>query len=75
MYKRDVIFMRRENQYCLIKDGNYFIINVHKDKLNISLVSDNQVKNLISSTKKYAFLFLRENQSGEEFVRVKVSLE
>jgi hypothetical protein len=30
---------------------------------------------LISSSKKYVFLFLRENQPGEELVRVKASLE
>jgi hypothetical protein len=48
MYTRDVIFMRRENQYCLMKDGKSFIINVHKSKSRISLVSANQAKKLIS---------------------------
>jgi hypothetical protein len=45
MYMRDVIFMRRENQYHLIKDGKSFIINAHKGKSKISLVSANQAKN------------------------------
>jgi hypothetical protein len=66
MYMRDVIFMWRENQYHLIKDGKSYIINAHKGKSKISLVSANQAKKLISSSKKYVFLFLRENQSGEE---------
>jgi hypothetical protein len=41
MYMRDVIFMRRENHHCLIKDGKIFIINAHKGKSKISLVSYN----------------------------------
>jgi hypothetical protein len=48
MYMRDAIFTRRENQYCLIKDEKYFIINAHKGKSKISLVSANQAKKLIS---------------------------
>jgi hypothetical protein len=58
MYMRDAIFMRREKQYRLIKDGNFFIINAHKGKLKTSLVSANQAKKLISSSKKCVFLFL-----------------
>jgi hypothetical protein len=74
MYIKDVIFMKRKNQYHLIKDGKYFI-NPHKDKSNISMVSANQAKKLISSSKMYVFLFLRESQPGEESVRVKEFLE
>jgi hypothetical protein len=59
MYMRDVIFMRRENQYHLIKDGKSFIINAHKGKSKISLVSANQAKKLISSSRKFVLLFLR----------------
>jgi len=61
MYMRDEIFMRRSNPYWLIKDETYFIINVHKSKSKISLVSVNQAKKLISSKKKYVLLFLRES--------------
>jgi hypothetical protein len=68
MYMRDVIFMRRANQYRLIKDGKYYIINTRKGKSNISLVSDNQTKKLISSSKKYVFLFLRENHFDDELL-------
>jgi hypothetical protein len=41
MYMRDVIFMRRENEYYLIKDGKSFIINVQIGEFKISLVSAN----------------------------------
>jgi hypothetical protein len=53
----------------------YYIINAHKGKSNISLVSANQAKTLISSTKKCVLLFLRENQPRKELVSVKESLE
>jgi hypothetical protein len=49
MYVRDAIFMQRVNQYQLIKDGKSYIINAHKGKSNISLVSANQVNKLINS--------------------------
>jgi hypothetical protein len=75
MYLRDEIFMRTINQYCLIKDGKSFIINVQKSKYKISLVSANQDKKLINSSKKFVLLFLRENQVGDESVKVNASLE
>jgi hypothetical protein len=75
MYMRDAMFTRRENQYRLIKDGKSFIINAHKGKSNISLVSANQDKKLISSRKMYVLFFLRANRLGDESVRVKASLE
>lgn len=53
--------MWRANQYQLIKDGKSFTINAHKGKSKISLVSANQAKKLINSSKKYVLLFLREN--------------
>jgi hypothetical protein len=56
MYMRDEIFIRRSNQYRLIKDGKSYIINTHKGKLKISLVSANQAKKLISYIKKYVFI-------------------
>ena len=61
MYMCDAIFMSRANHYQLIKDGKSFIINAHKGMSKISLVSANQAKKLISSSKKYVLLFLREN--------------
>jgi hypothetical protein len=58
MYMRDEIFMQRANQYQLIKYEKSYIINVHKGKSKISMVSANQAKKLISYSKKYV---LREN--------------
>jgi hypothetical protein len=75
MYMRDGIFMQRSNQYKLIKDGKSYIINMHKGKSKISLVSANQTKKLISSSKKYVLLFLRENQTEDEPIGVNESLE
>ena len=60
MYMRDVIFMQRSNQYCLMKDVKSYIMNTHKGKSKISLVSANEAKKLISSSKKYVLLFLRD---------------
>jgi hypothetical protein len=58
MYMRDAIFMWREKQYRLIKDEKSYIINAHKGKSKISLVSANQAKKLISSIKKYVLHLL-----------------
>ena len=66
MYMMDAIFICIANQYRLIKDGKSYIINKHKGKLNISMVSANQDKKLISSNNKYALLFLRDNQIEDE---------
>jgi hypothetical protein len=75
MYKRDAIFIQRSNQYFMVMDGKSYIINAHKGKSNISLVSANKAKMLISFDEKYEFIFLRETQLVEELVRVKASLE
>jgi hypothetical protein len=71
MYMKDASFMQRANQYRLIKDGKSYIINAHKGKSKISLVRANQTKKLISSSKKYVLLFLRENQFESELIRAK----
>jgi len=72
---RDEIFMQRVKRYQLIKYGKSYIINVHKDKSNISLVSSNQANKLISSSNKCLLLFLRENHTKDELKRVKASLD
>jgi len=66
MYMGDEIFMRRSIQYWLVKDRKSFIINTHKGKWKISLVRANQAKKLISSSKRYVLLLLRESQFEEE---------
>jgi hypothetical protein len=75
MDMRDEIFTKREIKYHLIKDGKPFIINAHKVKSNISLVSANQVKKLINSSRKFVSLFLRENPLGDESIKVKAYME
>jgi hypothetical protein len=75
MYMRDTIFMQTSNRYRIIKDGKSYIIKVHKGKSNISLVSSNQAKKLITSSKKYFLLFLRENKYEDESIGAKESLE
>ena len=75
MYNRDVIFKRRENIYFLIKEGGYFIINAHIGKLKIYLVSPNQVKKLINSSRKLVLFLLRHNQQEGELIKVNSSLE
>jgi hypothetical protein len=57
MYMRDVIFMRRANKYCLLKEDKSFIINARKGKLKFSLVSANQAKKLISSARNMFYFF------------------
>ena len=42
MYMMVVIFMGTSNQYLFIKETKYFMINVHKGKSMISMVSTNQ---------------------------------
>jgi hypothetical protein len=46
-----------------------------KGKSNISVVSSNQTNKLISSSNKYVLIFLRENQSDDESMRLKEYLE
>jgi hypothetical protein len=59
----------------LINYGNTFIINAHKFKSNISLLSANEAKKIISSSRKSVLIFLKVNQLGKESSRVKESLE
>jgi len=75
MYIRDAIFIRRVNQYHFIKDGKSFIMNAHKGKFRISLVSDNHAKKLINSSRKFLLHFLRENKPRDESVKVNESIE
>jgi hypothetical protein len=71
------IFRRRENQYSLIKYGNEYAINAHKDKSKLSLISVHQARRIIGRTKKFVLLFLREGkQQGEgNELEMKASLE
>jgi hypothetical protein len=75
MYLGDAIFIRRGTVYCLVKDGKSFLINAHKGKSKISLVSANQAMKLISSSRKFILLFMRKNREGDELVEVKASVD
>jgi hypothetical protein len=57
-----------ESQLVPTNQGwEFHIINMHKFKLNVSLVTANQAKKMISSSNKCGLLFLRENQiEGEK---------
>jgi hypothetical protein len=59
----------------LIKDGKSFIINAHKGKSKISLVTANQAIKLIGYSTQFVLLLLRENQLGDELVKVNSSME
>jgi len=60
MCMRDAILMRRAKQYPLFKDGKSLIINAHKGKYKISLVSAKQAETLISSSRQFALVFWRQ---------------
>jgi hypothetical protein len=68
MYLMDAIFMRREKQYRMIKDGKSLIINAHKGKSKISLVSANQAKKLINSRRKFVLMASNSIQDKARFV-------
>ena len=58
------IFMMRVNRYSFIKDVKSFIIVAYKGKSKIYLLSSNQAKKLINSSRKFSFLFLRQNKKN-----------
>ena len=60
IYIRDEIFMRRANQYRLIKDGKSFIINAHKGKSKISLVSANQPNKIYEFRQEACFIVFKK---------------
>jgi hypothetical protein len=62
---RDAIFRRRENQYRLIKYGEAYAINAHKNKAKLSLINVHQDRRIIGSTKKFVFFF-RGKESNKE---------
>lgn len=59
MYVRDVIFIRKANQYLLVKDGNSYIISSYLGDSNISLVRTNESQKFINASGKFALLMLR----------------
>lgn len=52
MYMCDTNFIKRSNQYSLIKDGKFYTITVHKGKSIVFPMSAKQAKKLINSSKR-----------------------
>jgi len=46
----------------LVKDVKSYAINADKDKSKLSLISANQARRIMGSTKMFVFLFLREGK-------------
>ena len=60
LYDRDAIFYRKEHTYHLNKYGIEYIIWAHKIKNHLDLVNVNQMKRLISSSKRYVLMVVKE---------------
>jgi len=60
LYDQDAIFHRKENKYCLVKDGIEYIVRAHKIKTSLDLINVSQIKRLINSSKKYVLMFVKE---------------
>lgn len=60
LYDQHAIFHRKENKYHLVKDGIEYIVKAHRMKTSLDLNNVNQMKRLISSSKKYVLMFIKE---------------
>lgn len=61
IYDRDAIFHRMENKYHLLKDGIEYVVRAHKIRTSLDLINVSQMKRLISSSKKYVLMFVRND--------------
>jgi len=61
LYDRDAIFYKRETKYHLKKDGVEVIVRAHQSKNHLNLVVSNQMKQLISSNKRFIIMCVRNN--------------
>ena len=59
LYDCDVVFHRKENKYHLKKEGIEYIVGAHKIKTHLDLVTVNQMKRLISSSKIYVLMVVK----------------
>lgn len=64
-YDRDVVFHRKEHKYHLKKDGIEYIVKAHKLKTHLDLVTINQMKRLISSSKRYVLMVVKEQHKDQ----------
>jgi len=60
LYDRDVLFYRKEHMYHLIKDGIKYIVRAHKTQNHLNKINANQMKHLISSSKRYILMSIKE---------------
>ena len=60
IYDRDVIFYIKEHKYNLVKDGIEYVVRAHRLKTSLDLINVSQMKRLISSSKKYVLMFVKE---------------
>ena len=62
IWDRDAIFLRRANQWKLVKEGKTYLINDYKGKEKISLLSTNQAKHLINGSQRLMMLVKRPRE-------------
>ena len=60
LYERDAIFYRKYHVYHLKKDGIKYIVRAHKIKDHLNSINANQMKRLISSSKRYILMSIKE---------------
>ena len=59
VYDRDVVFYRKQHKYHIMKDGIEYIVRAHKTKNHLDLINANQMKRLISSSKRYILMVVK----------------
>ena len=69
MWDRDVIFLRRANQWKLVKEGKTYLINAYKGKEKISLLLANQAKHLINGSQRLMMLVKRPREKKKQGVK------
>jgi len=59
-YRTFNIFYREENKYNLLKDGVEYIVIAHRMKTNVSLVSTRKIKRLVSESKYFVLIIMKQ---------------
>jgi hypothetical protein len=62
LFERKSIFYGEENKYHLFKDGIEFIFRDHHIKTNVSLVSTIQMKRLVSASKNFVIMVVKQKE-------------
>ena len=60
LYDHDVVFYRKEHMYHLKRYGIKYIVQAHKTQDHLNLINANQMKCLISSSKRYILMSIKE---------------